>query len=151
MAASRLASPSCCEFIFCSSGSRSPIRAEDALYESPVLRRFAGVDLGRAAAPDETTILRFRRLLEEHELCGPILDAVNHYLAVMDCVSRPARSWMRRSSTHRARPEQQEGARPGDASDTQRQSVVFRRQGAYRRGFESGYRAFRVHLGSECF
>jgi len=40
--------------------------AEDALYESPVLRRFAGVDLGRAAAPDETTILRFRRLLEQH-------------------------------------------------------------------------------------
>ena len=38
--------------------------AEDALYESPVRRRFAGVDLGRAAAPDETTILRFRRLLE---------------------------------------------------------------------------------------
>ena len=39
--------------------------AEDALYESPVLRGFAGVDLGRAAAPDETTILRFRRLLED--------------------------------------------------------------------------------------
>ena len=55
--------------------------AEDALYESPVLRRFAGVDLGRAAAPDETTILRFRRLLEHHELCGQILDTVNHYLA----------------------------------------------------------------------
>src|ERR1700757_2846492 len=55
--------------------------AEDALYESPVLRCFAGVDLGRAAAPDETTILRFRRLLEEHSLCGRILDTVNHYLA----------------------------------------------------------------------
>jgi len=55
--------------------------AEDALYESPVLRRFASVDLGRAAAPDETTILRFRRLLEQHELCGQILDTVNHYLA----------------------------------------------------------------------
>ncbi len=55
--------------------------AEDVLYESPVLRRFAGVDLGRAAAPDETTILRFRRLLEQHELCGQILDTVNHYLA----------------------------------------------------------------------
>jgi IS5 family transposase len=54
--------------------------AEDALYESPVLRRFAGIDLGRAAAPDETTILRFRRLLEEHELCGQILDVVNGYL-----------------------------------------------------------------------
>jgi len=55
--------------------------AEDALYESPVLRRFSGVDLGRAAAPDETTILRFRRLLEQHGLCGQILDTVNHYLA----------------------------------------------------------------------
>lgn len=55
--------------------------AEDALYESPVLRRFAGVDLGRAPAPDETTILRFRRLLETHELCGQILDTVNDYLA----------------------------------------------------------------------
>jgi IS5 family transposase len=54
--------------------------AEDALYESPVLRRFAGVDLGRAAAPDETSILRFRHLLEEHELCGRILDTVNLYL-----------------------------------------------------------------------
>jgi len=54
--------------------------AEDALYESPVLRRFAGVDLGRASAPDETTILRFRHLLEEHGLCGKILDVVNGYL-----------------------------------------------------------------------
>src|ERR1017187_233679 len=53
---------------------------EDALYESPVLRRFAGVDLGRAAAPDETTVLRFRHLLEEHDLCGRILDEVNGYL-----------------------------------------------------------------------
>ena len=55
--------------------------AEDALYESAALRRFAGVDLGRAAAPDETTILRFRHLLEEHQLCGKILDAVNGYLS----------------------------------------------------------------------
>ena len=38
---------------------------EDALYESPVLRRFAGIDLGRAPAPDETTILNFRHMLEE--------------------------------------------------------------------------------------
>lgn len=54
--------------------------AEDALYESPVLRGFAGVDLGRAAAPDETTILNFRHLLEKHALCGKIFDAVNFYL-----------------------------------------------------------------------
>jgi IS5 family transposase len=54
--------------------------AEDALYESAVMRRFAGIDLGRAPAPDETTILNFRHLLEEHSLCGQMLDAVNRYL-----------------------------------------------------------------------
>jgi len=54
--------------------------AEEALYESPALRRFAGVDLGRAPAPDETTILQFRHLLEKHELGGAILQAVNEYL-----------------------------------------------------------------------
>ena len=54
--------------------------AEDALYESPVLRRFAGIDLGGAPAPDETTILNFRHLLEEHGLGGQMLDAVNLYL-----------------------------------------------------------------------
>ena len=53
---------------------------EDALYESPVLRRFAGIDLGRAPVPDETTILNFRHLLEEHQLCGQMLDTVNRYL-----------------------------------------------------------------------
>lgn len=54
--------------------------AEEALYESPALRCFAGVDLGRAAAPDETTICKFRHLLEEHDLGGAMLDAVNLHL-----------------------------------------------------------------------
>src|SRR5271166_1385216 len=54
--------------------------AEEALYESPVLRRFAGVDLGRAPAPDESTILQFRHLLEKHDLGGAMLNAVNEYL-----------------------------------------------------------------------
>lgn len=54
--------------------------AEEALYESPVLRRFAGMDLGRAPAPDETTILQFRHLLERHDLGGAMLERVNEYL-----------------------------------------------------------------------
>ena len=54
---------------------------EDALYESAVMRRFAGIDLGHAPAPDETTILNFRHLLEERDLCGQMLNAVNFYLA----------------------------------------------------------------------
>jgi IS5 family transposase len=55
--------------------------AEDALYDSAALRRFVGVDLGLAPAPDETTILNFRHLLEQHDLCGQMLDTVNLYLA----------------------------------------------------------------------
>jgi len=54
--------------------------AEEALYDSPVLRRFAGVDLGRAPAPDETTICKFRHLLEAHDLGGAMLDEVNRWL-----------------------------------------------------------------------
>ena len=54
--------------------------AEDALYESPALGRFAGIDLGRAPAPDESTILGFRHLLEQHDLGGAMLEAMNHYL-----------------------------------------------------------------------
>ena len=54
--------------------------AEDAWYESPALGRFAGIDLGRAPAPDETTILGFRHLLEQHDLGGAMLEAVNRYL-----------------------------------------------------------------------
>src|ERR1017187_2799394 len=53
---------------------------EEAYYDSPVLQRFTGVDLGVAAAPDETTILRFRHLLEAHDLCGEMLMTVNRYL-----------------------------------------------------------------------
>ena len=54
---------------------------EDALYESPVLRLFAGIDLGREPAPDETTILHFRHLLEKHDLGRKMLKMVNEYLA----------------------------------------------------------------------
>ena len=53
---------------------------EEALYESPVLRRFVGVDLGVAAPPDETTVCRFRHLLEKHHLGGQMLEAVNLHL-----------------------------------------------------------------------
>ena len=45
-----------------------------------MLRRFAGVDLGVAAAPDQTTILGFRHLIEEHDLGGEMLDTVNRHL-----------------------------------------------------------------------
>ena len=55
--------------------------AEEIFYESAALRRFVGVDLGVAPAPDETTLCRFRHLLEKHRLDEEILNIINNYLA----------------------------------------------------------------------
>jgi IS5 family transposase len=54
--------------------------AEEGLYDSAAMRSFAGVDLGSEAAPDETTILKFRHLLEKHKLGKKLLVAMNEYL-----------------------------------------------------------------------
>jgi IS5 family transposase len=53
---------------------------EEALYEMPVMRRFARLG-GLDTIPDETTILNFRRLLETHELAPQIMERVNAHLA----------------------------------------------------------------------
>ena len=53
---------------------------EEALYDSVVLRQFVGVDLGQEPVPDETTVCKFRHLLEEHQLGGAMLETVNQHL-----------------------------------------------------------------------
>lgn len=53
---------------------------EDALYESPSMRGFVGIDLGCEPAPDETTVCKFRHLLERHGLGKRIFAQVNGYL-----------------------------------------------------------------------
>jgi IS5 family transposase len=53
---------------------------EEALYDSSSMRAFVGLDLGREAAPDETTILRFRHLLEEHHLGKQLFEEVGRHL-----------------------------------------------------------------------
>ena len=50
------------------------------VYEIESMRRFARLDLADDALPDETTILKFRRLLEKHALAGKLLEAVNAHL-----------------------------------------------------------------------
>jgi IS5 family transposase len=53
---------------------------EEALYDSVSMREFVGIDLGAEPVPDETTICKFRHLLEKHELGKKLLGAVNEYL-----------------------------------------------------------------------
>ena len=55
-------------------------QAEDSIYDSESMRRFVGVDLADDVVPDETTILRFRHLLEEHGLTKGIFDAIKELL-----------------------------------------------------------------------
>ena len=55
--------------------------AEETLYDSEAMRRFAGIELGDDRVPDETTILNFRHLLERHGLTEAIFSDVNAHLA----------------------------------------------------------------------
>ena len=53
---------------------------EEALYDSMAMRAFAGVDLGEKPAPDETTVCRFRHLLETHDLGKKLFEQVGRHL-----------------------------------------------------------------------
>lgn len=54
--------------------------AEDAVYDSESIRRFVGVELGEDTVPDQSTILRFRHMLEEHDLTARIFEEVRALL-----------------------------------------------------------------------
>jgi transposase, IS5 family len=56
---------------------------EETLYAMISMRAFARVDLGESGVPDETTICKFRHLIEKHDLGKKLFAEVNRYLA--DC------------------------------------------------------------------
>ncbi len=72
----------CCACTSRSNASGYPTKEyEDALYDSQAIRRFVGIDLNREAAPDATTLLTFRRLLETHQLTESLFNTINAHLA----------------------------------------------------------------------
>ena len=54
---------------------------EEALHDMPVFREFAGLEGWNERLPDESTILRFRHVLEKHKLAAQILQTVNDLLS----------------------------------------------------------------------
>jgi IS5 family transposase len=54
---------------------------EETLYDSRAMRQFVGIDLGREPVPDETTICKFRHLLEAHQLGARLCALIRTYLA----------------------------------------------------------------------
>ena len=55
-------------------------QAEDSLYDIESMRRFAGIELLEDSIPDESTILRFRHLLEKHQLTEQIFAEIRALL-----------------------------------------------------------------------
>ena len=72
---------------------------EEALYDSLAMRTFVDIDLGREPVPDETTVCRFRHLLEAHRLGPTLFETVNQHLHALGIGSPPAPLWMPRLST----------------------------------------------------
>lgn len=58
---------------------------EDAIYDSQAMRLFAGIDLSSEGVPDATTLLKFRHLLEKHDLTKGILEEINAVLSEQKC------------------------------------------------------------------
>jgi len=54
---------------------------EDAIYDSQAMRLFADIDLSSEGVPDATTLLKFRHLLEKHDLTKGILEEINAVLS----------------------------------------------------------------------
>ena len=61
---------------------------EDALYDIESMRRFVGIELGQDEVPDETTILKFRHLLERHNLTKKLFAKVTAHLEAKQLLLR---------------------------------------------------------------
>jgi IS5 family transposase len=124
---------------------------EEALYDSAGMRQFVGIDLGREPVPDETTVCKFRHLLERHGLGERIFERVGAHLqqkgqrlstgTIVDAtiINAP-------SSTKKRPPR----TRSRDASDAERQAMVFRDEGACRSRQPDQADSLGSGHGSEC-
>lgn len=112
---------------------------EDALYDSQAMREFIGIDLGRENVPDATTLLKFRRLLEQHDLTAAILADVNAHLTERGLMMRQG---VVADATIIAAPsstKNEDGKRdPRDAPDPEGRPVAFRHEDALGRGRRAG-------------
>ena len=58
----------------------SDLAVEEALYDSRAMRHFVGIDLGHEPVPDETTICKFRHLLEAHQMGEQLFARIREHL-----------------------------------------------------------------------
>lgn len=105
---------------------------EDALYEIASIRLFSKLSLDQAI-PDRTTIMDYWHLLEQHQLARRLLDIINQWFYDAGIMMKQG------SLVNAAIIEAPNSTKtsvesvPRDASYQERQSVVFRHEGSYRR------------------
>ena len=68
--------------------SLSDEMVEDSIYDSYAMKKFMGVTFGKEQAPDATTLLKFRHLLEKHNLCEKLFKDLTEQLEANGCVMR---------------------------------------------------------------
>ena len=95
---------------------------EDAVSDSAAIRQFVGIDLGHEEAPDATTVLKFRRLLEAHKLTAVLLEEINAHLRERGLMMREGRWWTPPGSTRR--PRRRIGTRRATLRCIKRRSVI---------------------------
>ena len=61
---------------------------EDAIYDSQAMRLFVGIDLSEEGVPDATTLLKFRHLLERHDLTRSIFEEITAMLSEQKCLMK---------------------------------------------------------------
>ena len=117
--------------------------AEEVLYDICSMRAFAGLELGRDAIPDETTILNFRHLLERHELTKAVFAAVSELLEARGALLRGGTS--RRDADRGITIDEERGAkaRSRDALIEEGQPVVLWHEGTHRRRCQERARTYR--------
>jgi len=68
--------------------SLSDEMVEDSIYDSHSMRKFMRVTFGEEQAPDATTLLKFRHLLEKNKLCEKLFEDLNERLEANGCMMR---------------------------------------------------------------
>jgi len=61
---------------------------EDSIYDSYAMRKFMGIDFTREQAPDATTLLKFRRIIEENRIGEKLFNAIQYVLEQGGCIMR---------------------------------------------------------------
>ena len=61
---------------------------EDSIYDSYAMRSFMGLNFMEEQAPDATTLLKFRHMLEENKVCEKLFGAINHVLGQGGAIMR---------------------------------------------------------------